>query len=118
MPADLITLRHLCHYGGHLVIPWALARIFFPDNWKGAGMILLATMAIDLDHLLATPVFDPTRCSLNVHLLHSPWAALVYTVLLVVPRWPVRAFMFGALWHLCTDAIDCRFMGVTIDWSF
>ena len=28
---------------------------------------MLTTMLIDLDHLLANPVFDPDRCSINFH---------------------------------------------------
>ena len=45
----------------------------------------LGTMFIDLDHLLATPIFDPNRCSINFHPLHSYYAITGY-VLMIIPK--------------------------------
>ncbi len=39
---------------------------------------MLATMAIDLDHLLADPVFDPDRFCIGFHPLHTVWAGVGY----------------------------------------
>jgi len=71
---------------------------------------MVAANLIDLDHLLADPIFDPGRCSIGFHLLHGWEASLVYIALLFIPRWWTRAFGLGALWHLCVDAGDCLAM--------
>jgi hypothetical protein len=100
-------LRHLIHYGFHLVVPFLWGRIFFGENWKKAGLIMLATMALDLDHLLADPIFDPDRCGIGFHPLHTYWAALAYGLLLLPRFWISRAVGLGCLWHLFTDTADC-----------
>ena len=106
-------VRPLVHYGNHFVVPFLLARLLFPKEvWLKAALIMVATMAIDLDHLLTDPIFDPDRCSLGFHPLHSIWAALVYGLFVMVPNWKARAVGLGFLWHLVTDGIDCV-LGVT-----
>lgn len=65
-------------------------------------------MLIDLDHLLATPVFDANRCSLNFHILHSTYAILVYVGLAILK--PTRLIGLGLLIHIIADAVDCGFM--------
>jgi hypothetical protein len=67
---------------------------------------MIATMLIDLDHLLATPIFDPGRCSINFHPLHSYWATAVYVVLLFFKK--TRIIAVGLLFHLFTDFLDCQ----------
>lgn len=104
--------RHAIHYTCHLLVPLAIARLIWPTHWRRAALILLATMLIDLDHLLADPIFDPNRCSIDFHPLHTRYAALAYTALLAVPRWPIRAAALGCLWHLATDALDCALGGL------
>ena len=32
---------------------------------------MIATMLVDIDHLLATPIYDPLRCSIGYHPLHQ-----------------------------------------------
>ena len=73
---------------------------------------MLAANLIDLDHLLANPIFDPERCSIGVHPLHTGHAAAVYVLMLLVPRWWARAFGLGALWHLAVDYGDCMMQGL------
>lgn len=68
---------------------------------------MVAANLIDLDHLLASPIFDPDRCSIGFHLLHGWVAALIYAAMVLVPRWWVRALGLGALWHLAVDWGDC-----------
>ncbi len=58
---------------------------------------MLATMLIDLDHLLADPVYDPARCSIGFHPLHSWWAAAIYLAMAAVPSWKWRAVPVGCL---------------------
>ncbi|MDG1462000.1 MAG: DUF6122 family protein [Gammaproteobacteria bacterium] len=99
--------RHIIHYGCHLLLPFFLAYCFWKEHWRQAGMIMLATMLIDLDHLLADPMFDANRCSINFHSLHTAWAATAYGLLLAVPSWKWRAVGLGCLLHLVADALDC-----------
>ncbi len=108
---DSDTLRHIIHYGCHLVVPFLFAWAFWKAKWKRAGLIMLATTLIDLDHLLADPMFDPNRCSLGLHPLHTIWAGVVYAGMLVIPSWRWRAVGVGCLWHLVTDGVDCWLMG-------
>ena len=100
------------HYGGHWLAPLLFARLTQGANWLRFAAVMLAANLIDLDHLLADPIFDPNRCSIGFHLLHGWAAALVYAALLLVPRWWARAFGLGALWHLVVDYGDCLMQGV------
>lgn len=63
------------------------------------------TMLVDLDHLLATPVFDPNRCSINFHPLHSYWAIAIYGAGLFFKQ--TRIIALGLVIHMSTDLIDC-----------
>jgi hypothetical protein len=113
---DIVTDlgRHTAHYGLHLLVPFLLGRLFWQDNWWKAGLIIVATMVIDLDHLAADPIYDPGRCSLGFHPLHTLWAAVFYTGMLALPAWKWRAVAVGCLWHLGTDAIDCLLGGLLV----
>jgi len=101
-------LRHGIHYGFHFIVPLLIAYFLFPKQWKKAYLILLATMLIDVDHLLANPVFDANRCSINTHILHSYYLIPLYGMLLFSPKF--RIIGFGILFHLLTDQIDCWMM--------
>ncbi len=104
--------RHIIHYSFHLLAPFVFGKLFWKENWWKAGLIMVSTMAIDLDHLLAYPVFDPHRCGIGFHPLHTFWAGIVYGGLLALPSWRVCAVAIGCLWHLCTDTIDCLLGGL------
>ena len=99
--------RFFVHYLFHLVVPFALGWWLWRDQWWRAGLIMWGTMLIDLDHLIADPIFDPNRCSIGFHPLHTIWAAIAYAGLLFIPSWKWRAVAVGCLWHLATDWIDC-----------
>ena len=104
-------LRPLIHYSLHLIFPLFIAYKWFnkpKGSWKKAYIILLCTMAIDLDHLLATPIFDPDRCSVGFHFLHSYVAIGLYCALLASSKFRVAAV--GLLFHVLTDYIDCLWM--------
>lgn len=98
--------RHIIHYAFHLAVPFLLARLFWKENWWKAGLLMLSTMLIDLDHLLADPIFDPNRFSIGFHPLHTLWAGLAYLAMLAIPSWKWRAVGAGCLWHLFTDTLD------------
>lgn len=95
------------HYGGHFLAPFLIAALICRGDWKRSGAVMVASNLIDLDHLLASPIFDPDRCSIGFHLLHGWVATLFYAAMLLVPRWWVRALGLGALWHLAVDWGDC-----------
>ncbi|QIG53050.1 hypothetical protein G6N82_01740 [Altererythrobacter sp. BO-6] len=100
-------LQPILHYGGHWLVPFVFAWLLWRSDWKRAGLVIAAANLIDLDHLLADPIFDPDRCSIGFHLLHGWEAAIAYLLMLGVPKWWVRALGIGALWHLAVDYGDC-----------
>ncbi|QTH65253.1 hypothetical protein J1N51_02260 [Psychrosphaera ytuae] len=89
----------------HFVVPAIFARTFYPQKWINAFLILIATMLVDIDHLLATPIYDPLRCSINFHPLHTLPAIAVYFVMLGFNK--TRLIGFGLLIHMALDSIDC-----------
>lgn len=97
------------HYFLHIGFPFVIAYLFFKEDWKRTYLILLATMLVDLDHLLATPIFEANRCSFGFHLLHSYYAMAFYFLLLFCKK-PYRIIGIGLLFHMFTDLIDCLFM--------
>lgn len=69
---------------------------------------MIATMLVDVDHLLADPIYSFSRCSINFHILHSYYAIAVYVILLYFKKFRVLAV--GLLFHMFTDFIDCLIM--------
>lgn len=69
---------------------------------------MMATMLVDLDHLLATPIYDPTRCSIGFHPLHGIVPIVGYVVLCAFSR--TRLVGLGLVIHMGLDGIDCFFM--------
>ena len=66
---------------------------------------MILGMLIDLDHLLATPIFAPNRCSINFHPLHSYYAIAIY-ILLLIPK-KTRLIGLGLVIHILADSVDC-----------
>ena len=95
----------IIHTSLHFVVPFAVARAFFEDRWKQAWLVMVLTMVVDLDHLLATPIFDPARCGIGFHPLHSWPAILIYLALVAVPR--LRLVALGLLIHMALDGMEC-----------
>ena len=102
-------MQVIVHYFLHLVFPFFIAFVFFRKEWKKAYLILLATMLVDLDHLLASPIFEANRCSINFHPLHTYYAMIVYVVLLFFKK-PFNIIGIGLLFHMLTDLTDCMWM--------
>lgn len=102
-------MQTFIHYFLHFGFPVLIAFFFFRKDWKKVAVILLATMLVDLDHLLASPIFDSNRCSFGFHILHSYYAIGFYIVLLFLKR-PYNIIGLGLLLHILTDFIDCLFM--------
>jgi len=101
-------LQPILHYGIHFVLPLGIAVVFFKPKWKLAYFIMLCTMLIDLDHLLATPIFNPGRCSINFHPLHSYSAIIIYLILLIPNK--TRILGLGLCIHILADWVDCLLM--------
>lgn len=100
--------RPIVHLLLHVAVPGLAARLVFRDRWQSAWAIMLLTMLVDLDHFLATPVYEPSRCSIGFHPLHSYFAIAVYTVVTVVPK--LRIIGVGLLIHMGLDFLDCLWM--------
>ncbi len=69
---------------------------------------MLLTNLVDLDHLYADPMYDPNRCSLGFHPLHSLIAMFVYLVMTAIPK--ARIVGSGLVVHMILDGIDCIWM--------
>ena len=93
------------HIALHFLIPGLIAILFFKHRWKQAWLIMALTMIVDLDHLLANPVYDPNRCSINFHPLHSYPAILLYIIMVAFPK--SRLIGLGLLLHMGIDLTDC-----------
>lgn len=102
-------MQTFIHYFLHFGFPLLIAYGFFRKDWKKVYLILLATMLVDLDHLLADPIFMANRCSIEFHPLHTYYSMVAYTALLFF-RKPFNIIGIGLLFHMLTDLIDCLIM--------
>ena len=93
----------------HLVVPVLVAIGLYRPRWRSAALVMLATMVVDVDHLLATPIYDPERCSIGFHPLHRAPAIVAYALMLLVPRRIPRLIGLGLLIHMALDGLDCVF---------
>jgi hypothetical protein len=89
----------------HFLVPAIIAALFYRKMLLKAWLIMIATMIVDLDHLLANPMYDPNRCSIGFHPLHSYLAVVIYVGLLFFPR--VRLIAIGLVIHMALDYADC-----------
>ena len=103
-----MSLRAVVHLLLHFALPGAVAGAFFRARWRRAWLIMLATMLVDLDHLLADPLYDPNRCSIGFHPLHTAPAVAIYALLAMAPR--TRLVGVGLLIHMALDLADCGLM--------
>ena len=106
-----MDMQTFIHYFLHFGFPLIFAYLFFRKDWKRVYLILIATMLVDLDHLLATPIFQANRCSIHFHPLHTYYAMVFYGVLLFF-RQPFNLIGLGLLFHMVTDFTDCMMMYV------
>lgn len=100
-----MTIKFCLHYGLHFIVPAFIAFFFFRNQWVKVYTILMLTMLIDLDHLLANPIFDPNRCSIGFHPLHSYVAIAFYTIGAFIKK--TRVIAIGLLLHILADWLDC-----------
>ena len=98
-------MQSVFHLALHFLVPLVFARLGYREWWLKAWLIMLSAMVIDVDHLIADPIYDPDRCSINFHPLHSYPAILLYVLLVFIPA--MRVFGLGLLIHIVLDGIDC-----------
>lgn len=103
-----MSLRAVLHLLLHAAVPALVAWLCFRDRFGKAWLLMLLGWVIDLDHLLADPVYAPDRCSIGFHPLHTAPAIAGYGALLI-PR-PTRLLAIGLLIHIALDALDCLLM--------
>ena len=89
----------------HVIVPVLFAYIFYREEWKKASIILVGGYLVDLDHLLADPIYAPDRCSIGFHPLHSYIAIGIYFCMLFIPK--VRLIAWALVIHMVLDYIDC-----------
>jgi hypothetical protein len=115
----------LIHIALHFLVPLAVAVTWYRKRWFSAFAMLIGTMLIDLDHLLADPIYNPERCSIGFHPGHTWPAITVYLLALGWSCWKKRyadsvsksgashheevVFMIslGLLIHMVLDGLDC-----------
>ena len=102
-------IRAIVHIGLHFLVPALYARMVYADRWRYAFLVMMATMLVDLDHLLADPLYDPNRCSIGFHPLHTSPAIAGYGLMLLLPK--LRLVGIGLLIHMLLDTTDCLWMG-------
>lgn len=102
---NLMSVKFLLHYGLHFIAPFFIGYLFYRRQWLKVSLILIATMLVDLDHLLATPIFEPNRCSIGFHPLHSYPAIAIYLIGLIQKK--TRIVAIGLLLHMLADYLDC-----------
>ena len=67
---------------------------------------MIGTMVVDLDHLLADPIYDASRCSIGFHPLHEPILFVLYLGLCFHAK--TRYIGLGLVVHMALDSVDCQ----------
>ena len=97
--------RTIIHMTLHFLVPFMVAKTAWKENWLFPFITMALTIAVDFDHLLADPIFDPNRCGLGFHPLHSWPAIAVYLVAIFSSR--LRIVTLGLLIHM--ELIVCGY---------
>lgn len=104
-------LQTIVHYFLHFIFIGAIAYWYDKENWKRNWLILVSTMAVDIDHVIANPIFHPHRCSIGFHLLHSEYIIPLYFLgAIFLKNYTLRLVSIGLAFHMITDFIDCLWM--------
>jgi hypothetical protein len=105
-----LMFRPFLHIALHIVVPGVVARWAYAERWKIAWFIMLLVNIIDFDHLLADPIYDPNRCGIGFHPLHSYLAITAYLGLTVIAK--TRLVGLGLVIHMALDWLDCLWMSL------
>ena len=93
------------HLALHFTVPLLVAFLFFRENLKLSYLVMMLTMLVDLDHLLASTIYDANRCSIGFHPLHQYWFIAIYLVMSFFSK--TRLIGVGLIIHMSLDALDC-----------
>ena len=96
----------IIHIALHFIVPAIVIGLFFRSNWKHAYLVMMATMLIDIDHLLAEPIYDAMRCGIGFHPLHGFIPIAFYTAICFIPK--LRIIGIGLVIHMALDSLDCQ----------
>ncbi len=114
-------LRAPIHLLLHVLVPALIAWLFAKGGIKHAFFIMMATMVVDLDHLLAVPIYAANRCSIWFHPLHTALPILIYLLMMCWPlvRSGQRSRIIGWIGaglviHMALDAVDCLWMSCAL----
>jgi hypothetical protein len=55
--------------------------------------------------LLASPIYDASRCSIGFHPLHQYWFIALYLMMSFYPK--TRLIGVGLIIHMALDVLDC-----------
>ena len=95
----------MAHLALHFTVPLLVAFLFFRENLKLSYLAMILTMLVDLDHLLASTIYDANRCSIGFHPLHQYWFIAIYLVMSFFSK--TRLIGVGLIIHMSLDALDC-----------
>lgn len=113
----------MIHIALHFIVPLTVALAFYRDRWRNATLLMLATLVVDADHLLASPIYDPERCSIGFHPLHTAPLIAAYALAFALPLLAgreagtgrlrpaarvIHLLGLGLLIHMALDGLDCR----------
>ncbi|MFT7654488.1 MAG: hypothetical protein ACI9ON_002299 [Limisphaerales bacterium] len=94
------------HIALHFLVPLGIAAGLYRSKFWVAYASLLVGLLIDVDHLLAEPIYEAGRCSVGFHPLHTMIPMIIYIGLLLYPK--TRLVGIGLCIHILLDAIDCQ----------
>ncbi len=97
--------QKLVHFSGHLLLPAAIAYAGYGSSWKNVALLMTGANLVDVDHLLAKPIYDPDRCSIGTHPLHSIPAIGLYSAMAL--HQSTQDLGVGLLTHMAVDYVDC-----------
>jgi hypothetical protein len=90
----------------HVAVPLVIALALFGKAWAKPFVLMMLGLLIDVDHLLAIPIYDASRCSIGFHPLHQPLPILAYAGLMFFKK--TRLVGLGLAIHILLDSIDCK----------
>ncbi len=67
---------------------------------------MMSAMPVDIDHLMANPVYAQVRCSIGYHPLHGFLPIVLYVVLCFFSK--SRLVGIGLVIHMVLDSLDCQ----------
>ena len=107
MPMSYFLLESvIIHIALHFIVPAIVVGLFFRRDWRFVYFVMLAAMLVDIDHLLATPIYDAARCGIGFHLFHGFFPIVIYLVMCFISK--LRYIGVGLVIHMALDSLDCQ----------